>query len=303
MTDIDPRLVQVAITIDGATKTYGGPVAGTGCPTQPEIKSTGNKFANPIQNEAEVSIANLSAADQDYLLTKCSPFNKDNTPKTLTLSAGRVSTGVSRIFMGNIVRCDPSQPPDIILKFKCQTGAFNKTDIVSRSQAGTASLSTVAEGVAADNGLQLAFQATDRNLTNYAFTGGALKQIDALADAGQVDAYADDDTLVVKDAGVPLTGVLRVLNADSGMVGIPQITEQGIKVTYLLDNTSKLGGGLQIQSVIYPSLNALYSIFKLGWDITSRDKAFYWIAEAKRLSTSGTTIRPNPVAKKHKVKA
>jgi hypothetical protein len=294
---IDPRLVQVAITIEGTTRAYGGPVVTSGYPTQPAIESTGNKFANPIQNEAKVKIANLSAADQDYLLTRCGPFYQSSTPKTLVLSAGRQSTGVSQIFTGNIVRCAPSQPPDIMLEFTCQTGAFNKGKIVSTAQAGSASLSTVAGAVAGDNGLQLDFQATDKNVTNYAFTGGALKQVDALGDAGDVDAFVDDDALIVKDSGVPLKGVLRVLNAQSGMVGIPEVTEQGIKVTYLLDNQSRIGGGLQLQSILYPSLNGNYEIFKLGWNITSRDKSFYWIAEAKRLGAGGAIVRPNPVAK------
>ncbi len=66
------------------------------------------------------------------------------------------------------------------------------------------------------------------------------------------------------------------------MIGIPEFTEQGIKVKFLLDNRTTLGGGIQIESKIYPATNGNYVIYKLGFEITNRDKPFYWIAEATR---------------------
>lgn len=289
MVQLDERLVRVSVQINGQLKQF----------TNLAIVSTGNKFANPLQNQAEIRVANLSKADRDYLLTECSPFNKNHTPKLIILEAGRVSTGLAKIFEGNIVSCKPSQPADIWLTFKCETGNFSKGRMVAVTQPANTQLSVIARRIAQDNGLTLNFQARDRTISNYSFTGPALKQIELLDVLGVVNAYADDSELVVKDYGVPLTGQLRVLSANSGMVGIPEVTEQGIKVAYYLDNTSKLGGALDLQSALYPSLNGRYTIFKLGWNITSRDTAFQWIAEAQRRSDTGAIVRPNPVPKKH----
>ena len=299
--DLDPRLVRLGLSISGQLKTFG---AGPGDdPQRPlMIESTGAKFANALQNEAEVKIGNLSKADRDYLLTECSPFNKNKTPKIITLEAGRVSTGLAVIFKGNIVSCAPSQPPDILLTFKCQTGAFNKGKIVASAQAGSASLSTIAQQVAGDTDTTLQFEATDKQVSNYAFTGGALKQVGKAGDAGLVDAYVDDDQLIVKDYGVPLKGQQRVLSEASGMIGIPEVTEHGVKVTYLLDNTSKLGGALMLQSAIYSALNGNYTIYKLNWNISTREKPFYWIAECLRHSDTGAVVRPNAVPKVRKKK-
>jgi hypothetical protein len=74
----------------------------------------------------------------------------------------------------------------------------------------------------------------------------------------------------------------KILNSSTGMVGIPEITEQGVKVRYLLDNVSRLGSGLQITSDVYPAVNGNYVIFKLGFEISNRDTPFYFIAEASR---------------------
>jgi hypothetical protein len=217
MTAVDERIVTLALEINGQLKTYSSPMF---------ISSTGKKTTNPLESEIEVKIANLTKEDTDYLLTNCSPFNKNNTPKLLVLSAGRVSTGVNEIFRGNITKLVPSQPPDIMLSFKCKANQFLKGKIVASQQPPSVPMSTIANQVASDCGLSCDFQATDKNVANYAFAGGALKQVNKLAEMGGVNAWVDGDKLMVTDQNVPLKGVLRVLDAQSGMVGIPEITEQ-----------------------------------------------------------------------------
>lgn len=285
--ELDPRVVRVSVEINGQLKVFE---------SSDElgffITSRGCKYANPLQNEAEVEIANLTKADRDYLLTETSPFNLNRTPKKIIIEVGRKSTGTNKIFEGNIAACIPTQPPDIILNFKCMTGQFLKGKIVSASQPGTTKLSNIAKGVAASTGLELNFQAKDKNISNYAYTGASLKQVDKLGSVGAVNAYVDDNQLIVKDINLPLQGTERILNENSGMIGIPQITEQGVKATMLMDNQTKLGGALKIESVIYPTINGQYVIYKLGWAIASREQPFYWIAEAIRHSDSGQAVVP-----------
>lgn len=271
--EIDPRLVRLSIEINGQLKVY----------ENMEIRASGMKYANPLQNEASISIANLSKADADYLMTECSPFNKNRTSKKIILEAGRVSYGLSKIYEGNIGVVEPTQPPDIVLKFKCQEGQFLKGKLISHAQGGSVPLSTIAKGVANNLGMELVYQAKEKNISNYQFTGGALKEVDKLGSLGGVDAFVSDGRLYVKDVNVPLTGQVRVLDEMSGMVGIPQVTEQGIKATMLLDNKTTIGGALDVTSKIYPTVSGMYSIFKLGFDISYRDDPFYWIAEGVRM--------------------
>lgn len=287
--EIDTRLITLSLSINGQLKTYSSPMG---------IKSTGKINTNPLESEIEIKIANVSKEDQDYLLTACSPFNKDKTPKIAILSAGRQSIGTNIIFQGNITTCNPTQPPDIELTFKCQAHQYIKGNIISASQPASAPLSQIAKQVAADCGLACNFQATEKNIANYHFTGGALKQVSKLNDMGGVAAWVDGDTLYITDLNVPLVGQMRVLNLDSGLVGIPKPTEQGVQITYLLDNTSKAGGGLELQSKTYPSLSGQYRIYTLGWDVASRELPFYWIANCKRIDQSGKVVIPSNVKKR-----
>lgn len=288
MTAIDLRLITLSLSIDGALKTFSSPMG---------IRSTGKICANPLESDVEIRIANISKDDQNYLLTACSPFKKSSSPKVAILSAGRVSTGTNIIFQGNITACNPTQPPDIELVFKCEAHQYVKGNIMSAQQSASVPLSTIAKQVAADCGLSCNFQATDKNIANYSFTGAALKQVGKLNDFG-VAAWADGDTLNVTDLDVPLKGIIRKLNKDSGLIGIPKVTELGVQITYLIDGTSKAGGGLELESVQYTALNGTYRIFTLGWDIASREEPFYWIADCKRIDAAGNEVAPVGVPKK-----
>ena len=273
MADLDLRLLRVGIEVSGEIRLYDGLW----------VSASGTKFANPLQNEAEVRISNLAKDVRDYLLTETSPFNANKTPKRIFVEAGRVSTGYFRLFEGDITECVPSQAPDITLTLKAKTKQFSKGDIVAKSEAAQAPLSRIAQNAASTLGLSLIFEATDKNISNYNFTGSALKEVEKISDVGGVNAYVDDTVLVVKNYNAPLRQAAHTLSESTGMIGQPELTEQGVRVSFLLDPNAKLGGELVLESKTNPAVSGRYVIYKLSFDVTNRDNAFYSIAECKRL--------------------
>ena len=273
---LDSRVIEVDIQFKGQTvKTFKNLY----------ISASGAKLSNGIQNEVNIKIANLSREDRDFVLSEISPYNNKRVDKKVILRAGRQSTGIQQIFVGDLIRGSLSQPPDSMLDLKAKTSNFFKQSIVSNSLGPINSLSEIAGVVAADLNLSLRFEAEDKNIKNFAFTGGALNQVDILGEAGGVSAYVDDQVLIVKDYNVLLDGSISVLSKDSGMIGIPTMDIQGITVRYLMDRTSTLGGALRINSEIYPATNGTYNIYKLDFDIANRETPWYWIAQAKRQDT------------------
>jgi len=281
---LDARLIRVGIEVDGEVKVYDEAF---------DIKVSGEKFASAQQNTCEITISNLTAETRNYILTETSPFNANRTPKRLFVDIGRVSTGLSRIFVGEITLSAPSQPPDIALTIRALTGNYAKGLIIARSGLTQEPLSAIAARVAADLGLQLDFRAADKQIGNWSFSGPALRQVNNLELAGGVDAYVDDSTLVVKDRGTPLPERTKVLSSASGMVGVPEATERGVKVAFFIDQDTVLGGALELQSDLNPALTGNYTIFKLGFEAASRDTPFYWTAEASR---NGYTPPPSSEA-------
>lgn len=272
MSVIDQRILRVGIEVSGEVKIFEGLA----------ITASGAKVVSDVQNTCDITVTNLSRDVRNYILTETSPFNKNKTPKTVYVEAGRVSTGTARLFFGDIVSSSPTQPPDIGLKLKAQTGAFKKGELVARSGLAREKLSAIAGRAATDLGASLEFEATDKDIANYSFSGASLKQVNALASAGGVDAFLDDTTLVVKDRNKPRANRVKIINANTGMIGIPEVTERGVKVKILFDLQTDLGGQIDLTSELNPAVNGSYTIFKIDFDLASRDTAWYLDIEATR---------------------
>lgn len=273
MEALDPRLLRISVEIDGQLKSY----------TDIAMTASGTKYASPAQNECEVKLTNLDEATRNYLLTETSPFNRNRRRKLLRVEAGRVSTGYALVYQGDITSAVGAQPPDIALTLKAATGDFAKGNVVARSQSAASPLSNIAGRIASDLGLSLSFQASPKQVANYSHSGASIKQVERLGQLGRVNAYVDDGALVVKDWNVPLRGRVREVNIDTGMIGIPEFTEQGLKVQMLFDTQTVLGGALRVRSKLNPAANGLYCIYKLGFELANRDTPFYYIAEAARV--------------------
>lgn len=269
-TAIDPRVIKLSLEFDGTFTVF----------SDLEITARGRKTANPQENTCEVKVSNLTKEHRDYLLGATSPFlsNRKN-PKRMMVEAGRASTGLTRLFYGDITMSQVSQPPDIGLTLKFQTAAHHKGVIVARAGMSVQQLSGLSANVAKDLGLDLTFQATDRSVANYSHSGANLGQVQRLADTGGVDAFVDDTTLVVKNRGAALTGRSVLLSKDTGMIGVPEFTERGLKVQGLVDTGMRLGGAVQIQSQLNPAANGTYTVYALEFDIANRDTPWYLTAE------------------------
>lgn len=272
MDRIDQRVLRIGVEVDGEILWYEGL----------RITAKGDRAVTDTQNKCDVEISNLSRDVRNYLLTETSPFNKNRTPKRLFVEAGRVSTGVAQVFVGDIVSSSPTQPPDIGLRLKAQTGAFKKGELVARSGEAKEKLSAIAQRVADDLEAGLIFEADDKFIANFSFSGAALRQVGALAQAGAIDAYQDNGTLVVKNRGAPRRDVIKVVNLSTGMIGIPEATERGVRVKILYDLETDLGGLLRLTSELNPALDGDYTVYKMAFDLASRDLPFYWTLEASR---------------------
>lgn len=273
MADVDLRLVSVVIEVNGQLTRYSQPL---------NISATGTRYGNANQNEAEIKISNLKQQTRDFILTETSPFNPNKTPKKIYLYAGRQSTGESLIFFGNVVRAAQSQPSDITLSLKCLSENYEKGNVIANTFPYNSQLSEISQKVATDIGASLNFQATEKTIANFNFSGGALDQVRKLAEMGEIDAYVDNGVLVVKDSRIPLSNITTIVNKNTGMIGQPEITEQGIKVKFLIDGQTTVGGSLQLTSELNPAVNGTYVVYKLGFEINSREEPFYWIAEGIR---------------------
>lgn len=289
----DNRLVTLGILIDGENITYDQSFY---------ILASGTKYTDGSLGECNIRIDNIAQQTRDLLITKSSPFNiNQRTFPTITLDVGRQSYGTFRLFQGNGIASNPSQPPDISLTLRSLTGSMLLGNVIASTLPTTCPLQTIAQQVANDlsaanqaiggPAIILDFQATNRNISNYSFSGPTVKQVAKLNQLGGIRAFVDNNKLRVLDSGQPNRGTANApiqINARTGMVGVPEITELGVRVRCLIINQINVADQIQITSVRNPAANGNYTIYKLGFELASRDTPFYWIIEAQRFSLAAT---------------
>ena len=271
---LDPRLLRVGIEVNNQFNVYEGLA----------ITATGFKSGSLIQNACTLTIANLDEETRNFLLTEGNPYNRIRTSarSRVVIECGRESYGYFVLYRGDIITVGVSQPPDITVVINCLTGNFFKGSIVSRSAKPLTPVSEVAAQVAMDLGVSLRFEATDKLVSNWNFTGSAEKQINKLYNMGNYDAYLDDDTLIVADRNRALTGDVRELSQENGLIGVPEIIDNGVRIRMLVDNHVNVGTRIDLVSDFYPAVNGSYKIVKLGFEVANRDTPFYYIADAIR---------------------
>lgn len=261
----DDRILRVGLEVNGQLHVYEGAA----------ITVKYQKTADPKQNSCDVTIADLALSTIDFLVTETSPWNPNAKPKVLTVEAGRAATGVATVFTGDITSSMPTMPPDRILTMKAKTDEKSKYVWKGRQSAKTVQLSTLAESIAQDYGLRLLFQAKDKTISNYLFNGPLAKQVQKLAQTGDIDVFIDDDTLVVKDIGKGIKGQALLVSAATNMIGVPTPDEKGVKVRIMFDPNIKLGQQIEIQSDVNKAVNGQYVIYAIAGSLASRAQDWY----------------------------
>lgn len=270
---IDRRRIRVGVEIAGQIKWFEGL----------RIRASGVKYSNPMQNEAIVSISGLDRNTRDYLLSETSPYNRIRDPKRIILEAGRVSTGLHRVYVGDVIFADPAPPPDVDIVLRAKTLNAEAGNIIARTGEPLEPLSAIAQRVADDLGVILEFQAQDKNIANYWFSGPAIRQVERLQQAGDVRAFIDDNVLIVKDFDRPAEGRIQILNINSGMIGAPRATVLGADVQWLITGESLVGGLLRLESEMNRALNGDYEIYQLQFDISTHEDSFFYTGICRRL--------------------
>lgn len=274
MPEIKLRRIRVGLEIHGEMQFYEGL----------NIQASGTKYTNPLQNECEVTISGLNPETRNYLLTQTSPFEKRDKAARLTLEVGREGGDLFLLYQGDITEAEISMPPDLSLTLKAKTNNGNNARVVVSQGKDRVKLSALVAEVARNNGVEPQFEATDKWIGGYSYTGTASGQVRDLQKSGSVSAFVDDGKLIVKDSDKALEGRRRVLNEKSGMVGLPRAKDQGVEVTYLVDGESLLGGQLTIESEINPALSGDYVIDQLKFDVRTHSDEFFYIAKCRRLN-------------------
>lgn len=272
----DPRIVDVTLEFPSGALTY----------RDLAIYATGQKYFSTVWNTCNCTIYNLAAEQRNFILSRTSPMNIPPTNVKMSLNVGRESYGTFTLFNGNVTKSRTTQPPDIGVELIGMTGTARAGFIRTDSNAAVTQLSTIAANIATANGVALNFLAADKAIENYNFTGAAINQIDDLNNMGDIIASIDNDVLTVINSGDATNQGSILINAQNGMVGIPQFSESGVTVKMMIDNRVKIGNRVTVQSEMVPAANGDYIVEAMLYEVASRDEQFFYTLECRSVNYS-----------------
>lgn len=240
------------------------------------IKGRVSRKMGSVQADAEISIANLTRSDIEYLTTFTSPYVKPKVKKRINIYAGYEETGWGRIFSGDIASALPEGMPDTWLNIKAKS-LYYQNRIPLSYGIGNVSMQELGQSVANNLGLDFEWQATSTKTIDYFdFNGsfaGLIKEYNKL---GDVTMYEDNGVIKVVDR-IAKRGdkQIKLISKDSGMIGIPEPDEIGCKVKCLLDASLFCGDWVKVQSERLKAINGEYQVYGLNFIFSSRETDFY----------------------------
>lgn len=267
----DPRILSVELEFEDQSLVYKGPMG---------ISVQGSKSVSSMQNSATITISNLTKEHRDYILANCNQNLAANYKvRRVRVKVGRESFGDWQMFMGDIVSANITQPPDIKVVLKCLTNAVDRTQWWAFSNTGAVTLEKLVQETAGVMGLSYRIDSrVDKGMVipHFTFNGPAAAMIVRLSELANLRVYCDDDTIVVTNWDAGLSNTIVDVNANTGMIGIPEFTEYGVKVRTLVDRNIVLGGAIRLRSEMIPVMDGDYVITRIDYDMTTRDTAFYY---------------------------
>ena len=238
-------------------------------------------------SSADISIANLAREDVEYLTTYTSPYVDQSKKKRINIFAGYESTGVAQIFSGDIYSALPEGKPDTWLNIKAKTEFFNQQNIITMTQ-NNITAKNLAQNVSSELKTEFVWRSKlQKTIDNFNFAGAKAKLINRLNKIGGIRAFIDNNTLYVVDideeppkeetqnSSTKESGAIKLINKDSGMIGIPQPDEFGVKVKILLDPAVNLGDWFKLESEMLPIVNGFYQVYEMSYDFATREPQYY----------------------------
>lgn len=259
--------IRVSITLDknGANNQY----VFQGFATNVAISKTGGvDFAT-----AQVEIYGLSLPVMAQLTTLAfKPLNR--RWNLIEIAAGEAGTDMPIVFRGCVTVAyadlNGSSP---VLKIEAQVGAYSILEPASTvSIQGGQDAAAFIESQSKQAGFEFQNNGVQGTISDMTIYGDPITKIRSTANAVGADVIFDDDkTILVPPGGVRRAeGGVPVVSAESGMIGYPTFTDQGIQCRSFFRPELHVAAAVQVQSIV-PHATGVWKIQQLTHTLSAHN--------------------------------
>lgn len=210
--------------------------------------------ATPFAGQMQLQIWGMTASDMAKLSTlgfSSGLFNRNR----IVVMAGDNVNGMTQVFSGSIYSAsiDYNAMPDVCVEIEAYSQLPWKLQrIAATSQAGSVSVATLLQAIAASCSPPLAFvdKGVTSTISNPAYSGTPYDQISSICQDVACNYDIIDGTLTIWPFGQVRDDVTLSTSSDNGMVGYPMYTGQGVDVVMEFNPQAQLGRKLVINTSI-----------------------------------------------------
>lgn len=171
---------------------------------------------------------------------------------SVVVSAGDDDSGVAVCFVGTIHEAwaDGRDMPDIMFHVSAASGLLNIKPVPPISFNGTVDVATVVSGIAQNLGLSLENSGVTGTIDAPYLPGSVGSQLRAIAVAAHFEYTIDEEqeVLAIWPKGAARGGAVVKISPDTGMIGYPSFTQNGVQVSTLFNPSLVFGRTINIES-------------------------------------------------------
>ena len=189
----------------------------------------------------------------------------------LNIYAGDDVEGYSQIFAGTITSAaaDFNTAPNLKLKIDARLGFYGSVTAQGQNVvSGTQPVSSFIEKQVKAAGLAFKNEGVSATVRNAVFSGSPIAQARQAAAQVGAELVIDDGEAVLIPSGAARKGNVPVLSAQTGLLGYPVMTSNGIEIRAVFNPDFRFAGLVELKSAV-PRVSGQWRIIKLSHSLSS----------------------------------
>lgn len=203
---------------------------------------------------------------------------------TVSVFAGDDESGLGNCFNGTMheVFADFSAMPNVSLRIRAQTGLTDAIKPVSPiSHSGATDVVTIMSGIASVMGRSFENNGVSgKVISNPYYSGTAAQQVQEVANDADIFQHDDGHTLAIWPKNGSRGGSIPFISPESGLVGYPSYTANGVDIVTLFNPSISFGGKIKLQSSL-PQATGTWQIYGLSHELESETPGGSWFSHVR----------------------
>ncbi|WP_272683278.1 baseplate hub protein [Providencia sp. PROV156] len=201
---------------------------------------------------------------------------------SITIEAGEQGGDLVTVFKGGITFAYPdlAEAPNVSLVITAQTAVLeNMQSTAAESYEGPQDVINIMGNICQRMGYTLEGNGVSQKLDNVYLCNSDIKKIQWLAESANLDLYIESNHIAVTNKGQPRKIKIPVISPETGLIGYPTPTMQGIQFQCFYDPLVRFGGLVRINDSLIDICNGDWLIYGVRAMLETESDSARWFMD------------------------